>query len=431
MEKKNYHCIIFIFLLYISACLGEQGILPGDGTEQSPYQIEDFYDFLEFINSDNAAVYWDSNVYSELKCTIDMDPTLPDRPAGFTGAVIAPDTDPYSLGCQGVAYEGVFNGGDHSLKNILFNQGQCLGVFGGIGANGQVGDLHIEQCIISFSYDGHWGGGLCALNNGTIKNCTCQASLTGNYSSNYGLFCGVNTGKIQNCRAKGSAVSLRRGLSCGGFCGVNSGGTIEYCNVTLYKEFNGHDRIGGFCGDNGPYNSTGGIIRNCYAIESTISGHNRVGGFCGHNSGVIEKSYVLMDEVIANEYFGGFVGSSFGFQYDCFYTGEPNDGMTTWLSGSQICQQSSFTNWDFVNVWMIREGCDSPRLQYQQPVPGDIAGKYRVDLHDFALLATAWMTKEGDAFWDIRCNLDNTGTSWNHIDEYDLKIMLSNWLCGI
>jgi len=51
---------------------------------------------------------------------------------------------------------------------------------------------------------------------------------------------------------------------------------------------------------------------------------------------------------------------------ECADGGGPDNGHGTALSDSEMRQQASFINWDFDTIWMICEGKDYPRLQWEQ-----------------------------------------------------------------
>jgi hypothetical protein len=59
---------------------------------------------------------------------------------------------------------------------------------------------------------------------------------------------------------------------------------------------------------------------------------------------------------------------------------------------------------------------------------GDFAGGCDVDFADFAVLALAWLTEEGQAGYDSNCDiaLPYDGA----IDEKDLQVFTDNWLFG-
>jgi hypothetical protein len=62
------------------------------------------------------------------------------------------------------------------------------------------------------------------------------------------------------------------------------------------------------------------------------------------------------------------------------------------LPTSQLQQQSTFTNWDFINVWNIGENQTYPYLRVY--LAGDINMDDIVNFFDFAIEADQWMQEQ-------------------------------------
>jgi hypothetical protein len=59
---------------------------------------------------------------------------------------------------------------------------------------------------------------------------------------------------------------------------------------------------------------------------------------------------------------------------------------------------------------------------------GDLDKDGDIDLSDFAIFASAWLTKPGDAHWNTYCDLSvPAGT----IDKLDLAVFVENWMTDI
>ncbi len=63
-----------------------------------------------------------------------------------------------------------------------------------------------------------------------------------------------------------------------------------------------------------------------------------------------------------------------------------------------------------------------------QPIAGDFNNDGIVDIYDYAAIALSWYSISGDGSYNAVCNLDNTGGSFNRIDNADLAIFCTNWL---
>ena len=194
---------------------------------------------------------------------------------------------------------------------------------------------------------------------GTMTNCYSTCTVSG-YLGIGGLV-GINRGTITNCNSS-SGVSGFCGI--GGLAGRNWGGgnTLSSCYST--GDVEGGDEVGGLVGGNG------GTITNCYSTGS-VTGNIDVGGLVGYSS-------------------------EFSRCFDSFWDIETSDQITsdggTGLPTSLLQQQSTFTDWDFINVWNIGENQTYP---YLRTVPaGDINHDRIVNLFDFAVIADRWMEEE-------------------------------------
>ena len=156
----------------------------------------------------------------------------------------------------------------------------------------------IENCFNegTFSETVASVGGVCGVNNGTIKSCYNTASVSGTTDYNIGAtgskvggVCGDNSGTITNCFNEGTVSGTDENV--GGVCGV-SYGTIKSCYNTA--SVSGQYSVGGVCGKNLSRTSP---ITNCFN-KGTVSGRDSYnsGGVCGDNYiGPITNCYYLED----------------------------------------------------------------------------------------------------------------------------------------
>ena len=276
---------------------------------------------------------------------------------------------------------------DEQIANIynVHVTGKVTGYEDVGGLVGLSNNAIINKCSMDGTIEGDASvGGLVAANHGTIMNSMSLGEVIGRGASDVGGFAGRNTGNISNSfsSAKVTAYFSPRDEEAydspsmsefyefcpwlvGGFVGSNSG-PISECyssgNVT------GNMRVGGFVGENDS------IISNCYTT-SNVTGNMQVGGFAGvsYDGGRISKSYSA-GSVAGNEYVGGFVGTDSldddfdsGETYNCFWnvttSGQSSSAGGVGLSASQMTNQSSFTGWDFEEVWKIEAGKTYPQLR--------------------------------------------------------------------
>jgi hypothetical protein len=264
-----------------------------------------------------------------------------------------------------------------------------------VGGDEEIGGLagassgHIAACSSSGVVNaGRWAGGLVGGNGGSV---VLSHSTSEIHSSDVsGGFMGSNSGPIQCCHAYGNVEGAE---TTGGLIGVNSGAVTE-CSAS--GNVIGNEDVGGLVG------YSYGTVAACYATGNIISYDEDAGGLIGQNDGTIAQCYARGD-VTSDEYSGGLVGHNFGSITACYAVGHvqatsgdegvgglvgdvglaastdnsfwdvDTSGFVTSSGGTglptsdlQIAQTYLDAGWDFVNTWMICEGVDYPRLQWEQ-----------------------------------------------------------------
>lgn len=306
--KKVVGLVVFwsvFFWLFSGAGLAVNGDMGGgDGSEGSPWLIEDLVDFHEFAGDSN---YWDD--YTSLECDLNL--------AGppYTTAVIAPDTGMGNWDFDGVSFTGVFDGNGHRIYNLTIDDTgvgkDYLGLFGKIDSSGAiVKNLGLENVYVIGGVNAEHLGGLCGINwFGSITNCYVTGSVNGSTDSRFiGGLCGRNyVGNIRDCYSTCSVTSGEDSYGVGGFCGM------------------------GFIS-----------ISNCYSTGLVTSGIDSVdvGGFCGHSFGGISKCFWDVEN-------SGMAVSQGGF------------GCT----GAQMKTAATFVGWGNGN-WTLSAG-NYPRLAWE------------------------------------------------------------------
>ncbi len=141
------------------------------------------------------------------------------------------------------------------------------------------------------------------------------------------------------------------GNYAGGLVGVNNG-TISYCYTT--GVVSGQYRTGGLVG----YNQ-GGTINNCFSRCNLNTGTYNGGLVGSHLSGQpITKCYST--GAVSGNYSGGLIAFTQGTATDCYWDIETS-GQTTSAGGTgkttaEMKTQSTFTDWDFTDIWVMDEG---------------------------------------------------------------------------
>ncbi len=160
------------------------------------------------------------------------------------------------IGGNGIDFQGTFDGGCHTIKqvNILYSLRTAdIGFFGAIGTKGTVKNLAIESGKVFIS-DINNVGSIAGRNDGTISHCFAMLPIVANASNN-----------------------------TGGIAGLNNG-TITYCYQAGYISDAG-DNAGGLIGQNT------GKVSNSYCIGYTISNGANCGSVVGLNKGTFENTF--------------------------------------------------------------------------------------------------------------------------------------------
>ena len=315
----------------------------------------------------------DPNLLSKhfvLVVDIDLDPNLPGGRV-FDRAVIAPEASYTSVMVPQMGhFSGDFDGSGHSIRHLTIREGQrfAVGLFGGIGASGQVRNLGVEQLSITRVVTNSVVGGLAGYNHGLVHRCHATGTLSSDAQAEaFGGLVGRSwEGRIAQCYAD-CVLRAHRCMATGGLVGDNDGGEITMCYASGIVD--GVSVCGGLVARNS------GRISDCHASASIGPG----GGLVAVNApGTIVRCYSIgrvpkvgasaglvatNGQVSADHHaIGSVVGCFWDTETSGITTSEGGTGLTT----AQMMRQSSFAGWGFNNVWTIREGKDYPRLQWEQ-----------------------------------------------------------------
>lgn len=327
----------------------------GDGSEASPFQIETAGQ-LDGLH--DRSDLWNSHFI----LTTDID--LSHRK--YRRALID-------------SFGGTFNGNGHFIRGLRIQSPTSLpgplGMFGAITASGVVHDLTLQGAILDVDLSESMIGLLGGENDGYIQRCSAYGRI-GAVGSQTGGLVGLNKGQVIDSRVGGSVWVYQGSSKVGGLVGDNRG-VIEGC-CARGIDVCGHAQVGGLVGNN-----RGSLARTqaCYA-QGIVRGIDRVGGLLGENSsepvgrvrfesGEVRDCYATCS-VVAQGSAGGCIGYAglFTMQQSCFFLrpadgGGPDNGLGVPLADARMREQASFSGWDFENIWMICEGRDYPRLQWE------------------------------------------------------------------
>ena len=346
----------------------------GDGTPANPYKIEtarNLYWFAALVNGDTSVegvTAANKSACAKLTANIVVNEKVLNESGELNSGTF---TEWTPMGYYSDPYSGIFDGDNHTISGLYFNNPKRMeaGLFG--GSNGTIKNVGVVDSYFC-GYD--FVGGICGSNQGTVDNCYNKGSVKGQKTEGWtrvGGVCGSNFNDctITNCYNTGNVYGETDGRSdsqeahVGGVCGWNAG-YIRKCYNTgnvngnlETKEFGHYLFIGGVCGQ------SHGSIENCYNTGTIKRGPNdtdtkRVaGGICGKyasdcasikncfNIGALEPNESLEFEC----YIGGICGCfDFGAIDNCYFLRyDYGYGYNFEGIGEMIWEGSSVTNVKF------------------------------------------------------------------------------------
>jgi len=281
---------------------------------------------------------------------------------------------------EGVAaFTGVFDGKNRALEGL------SVTLFEYIETGAEVRDLRYSGTVdftgLSFSR-----GMLTRNNRGTIRGVHGEGTLAA--SDHAGVIAGTNEGLVEDCSAGGTITT--GGAHIGGLVGVNTG-TVRrsFSTVSVTAGL----RVGGLVGRQ----SAPGVIEESYSV-GPVTGVQWTGGLVGSLfGGSISNSYARATSVSAEEP-GGLVGQIAGdgvtitnsYAYAGSLTGVGAEGLVglldlgtptitssyfhdsatgtlgTAISTAQMQTESTFTGWNFADIWQLDSAISPyPSLRFQ------------------------------------------------------------------
>ena len=301
----------------------------GKGTVDEPYQISnraELYWFAGLVNGtlpDGGEKNLSANAI--LTANIIVNTGVLDANKNLVSKSDLTEWKP--IGARWSSYTGTFDGQGYTISGLYFNNptSSYAGLFGSIGANGKISNVGVLDSYFQFR---EFGGGVCGVNHGTVRDCKNTGSVRG--LAAIGGVCGLNEkgGIIENSFNEGTVSGTGDNVQqVGGVCGYNNG-TIKSCYNTA--SVSGQNSVGGVCG----FNSRG-IITNCFN-EGTVSGQTFVGGVCGNGCGVTTTNCFNGGIVSGQSHVSGVCG--YDYNYDgtltnCYYL---SDTATGGINGKDV-----------------------------------------------------------------------------------------------
>lgn len=224
-------------------------------------------------------------------------------------------------GCK--AFEGIFKGNNHSIKDISMNT-QSSSLFQSAGLFCEIRDATIRDLIIdkSCSFKGSWSGALSCRVSGslTLINVQNYGSVIGKEITGGFIGCGENiqgaTLSFVNCINNATVEKTEsQQYGCGGFIGsiANSQIEVSFRNCINNGTIQGTHILGGFIGmmEN---NNHLKVFFESTTNQGTINKGMGIGGFVGASQNNTESSISFLScknsgTVSGENDVGGFVGS--------------------------------------------------------------------------------------------------------------------------
>ena len=346
-------------------------------------------------------------------------------PASYklAGDIDLGDIEWESIGNSTAPFAGNFDGNGYTIKNLKIDKSTVdyLGLFGvvknvniknveieNVDIKGQKyigalvgqasGNIQIQNCKVlgncKINGDSYMGGlAGYVFDGGNITNCSTEVDITSNkMSAGYigGLIGKINLTTISKCFSEGDIVGecnysgglvgyeisgnislsyatgniTSKGSDIGGLIGHADGGNVTESYAS--GNIKGSMYVGGFIGYLWNVNVLTLNVSNCYALGN-VDGSSYTAGFAGYVRGGEVRNCYSVGSVTCSDSktTGGFIKESV-YSVNCYFNSN-NSTSTTPIdqakTTAQLMQQSTFTDWDFANIWGINEGMSYPFLK--------------------------------------------------------------------
>ena len=276
----------------------------------------------------------------------------------------------------GPPFSGVFDGNGKTISNFTLygSIAPSQGLFGAVeGEFALIENLTLKGANISAGSKGIVGALVGYLHSGTISGCQIEGtSVSGDHS--VGGIVGICNGTVANCSSSAN-VSVSDSIAGGLIGQAQRASIITACSSTA--QVSGRSFAGGVTGENQ------GSIENCCSTAQASATKGGAGGLVAINNGTIRNCY-SNGRVSAPSSVGGLVGSAPGGGSTSGSFWDTQTSGQTWSAGgtgkttAQMKLATTFTGWDFENIWTIHNRFDYPKLRWTElsgstpPVQGSI-----------------------------------------------------------
>ncbi len=279
----------------------------------------------------------------------------------------------------GTNYVGMIIGQVQSSTTTIDSSSSSGSVNGNAYLGGLIGDMNAETSLsnshssadVQSTTPSDYVGGLTGRVNNSGSDIT-NSYFNGNaHGRQYvGGLVGYNNGEITGSYSTGEITSTSS--ASGGLVGYQNSGSItqSYFAGAITSTSN---YVGGLVG----YALSNSEITNSY-VTGKIQGLSLVGGLIGRNQGTISNSYSVR-AVTGTTNVQPLIGENTGTVTSSYWNADSSGTSGSWtgtgLSTSAMKQASSFSGWDFNNVWVMLENSAYPYLKnyIPDPIPGYVS----------------------------------------------------------
>ncbi len=256
------------------------------------------------------------------------------------------------IGAGNYLVQGDFDGLGHAIHNLVINRNDmnAVGLFGRLG--GEIRNLGLVAGAIS-GLD--FVGGIAGMAFNKISSSYSTGTVMGRYQ--VGGLAGLNSYLIVDSFSTADVDGIIETSSqLGGLVGKNEGVIQESYAMGTVTGYNG---LGGLVG----YNVTGDVHES-YATGA-VTGNTYVGGLVGwvNYESNVYNNYSL-GAIVGSTYVGGLIGmhtASYNYTvinnfWDTQTSNRSYSPGGTGKTTAEMQQQATYTDWDFVNTWVMLPG---------------------------------------------------------------------------
>ncbi len=317
-------------LFAVTGALAAGGTMSGEGTAESPFQIEDIKDLRAIGTGD----YSDSSNY-----------------------VLVEDIDGSSADFEPIdcAFRGVFDGQKHTISNLTIDKPDenAVGLFG-YAKYATIKNLTLKNVkVTGKDYVGALAGDIddSRIDNVFALNCDVRGvKFVGGLVGAAGYLGRSGTTELNIVAGTGSVWGIE---TVGGVVGHLSACMTNTFSVSVIK---GYENVGGIAGEIGTgWNGCGDSEEIVHAYSASIIKAPEPSGIIGRAS----SSYGYRELNMSDVYFDSTVAENI----------HEDEGRRT----SEMLKKSTYEGFDFESVWTIREGKSYPYFFGMDPVySGDL-----------------------------------------------------------